>query len=132
MKSLKRRINRHFRQGKSQEGFSIVEAMVSVFILTVGLMAAASVLVSVAGSEKLSSVLTTATNLSQEKLEKVRHKSYTDVDDETEDFGGISKFPSFKRDVNVVSNLEDTMKTVEVVTTHLGGQSVTLVTLIRR
>jgi Tfp pilus assembly protein PilV len=132
MKSLRRFIKKPNLDWESQEGFSLVEAIVSVFILTVGLMAAASVLVSVAGSEKLSSVLTTATNLSQEKLEKIRHQAYTDVKSDSEDFGQIQKYPSFKRDVNVTKNADDTMKTVEVITTHLGGQSVRLVTLIRR
>jgi type IV pilus modification protein PilV len=115
-----------------EEGFSLIESVVAIFLLAVGLLSAASVLVTASKHQKISSVFTTATNLSEEMIETMRHQKYVDMAAGIEDFGEITDNITFRREVVVTPNAEDTMKTVEVTVRHLGGQAVLLQTLIAR
>ncbi len=129
MNRMRRLMKKAFRK---EEGFSLIEAMVGTALLTIGLLSAGSVLIAVAGQQKLSGVYTTATNLAEEKIEFTRHEKYLDIDDDSQDFGGINDYVSYKRDMVVTPNGDNTLKTVEVTVTHLNGQTVKLQTLIAR
>lgn len=129
MNRMRRLMQKGFRK---DEGFSLIEALVGVALLTIGLLSAGSVLIAVAGQQKLSTIYTTATNLAEDRIESLRHQTYEDIDDDSEDFGAMSEYVSFKRETVVTANAEDTLKTVEVTVTHLNGQTVKLQTLIAR
>lgn len=117
---------------KNKDGFSLVESIVATFLLTVGLLSAASVLITVAGHQKLANIFTTATNLAEEKMENLRNTNYLNIDTEDEDFGEILNNTTFSREVIVTPNAGDTLKTIEVTVVHMGGQKVVLQTLIAR
>ncbi len=126
---MRRLLKKAFRK---DEGFSLIEAMVGAALLTIGLLSAGSVLIAVAGQQKLSTVYTSATNLAEEKIEHIRNQRYVEIDGDNEDFGEMTNFVSYKRDTVVTPNGDDTLKTVEVTVVHLNGQTVKLQTLIAR
>ena len=98
-------------------GFSLIEVLLSLFILTVALLGIAGVLVlqsgGVAGGISFgvaainrSHSMTTATALAQAKAESVKQATYTDKADNLvparfpeEDYGTIPRFPTFRRSV---------------------------------
>lgn len=127
------KLRRHLRFAVTrQEGFSVVESAVAIFLLTVGLLSTATVLTTVAGNQKVSLHFTTATTLAEEKIEALRHVHYDEVETSSEDFGEITDHISFRREVMVTPNAADTLKTLEVTVRHLGGQYVDFVTMIAR
>ncbi len=117
---------------KNEEGYSLVESVIATFLLTIALLSAASVLVAVTAQQRLSEIFTTATNLGEEKIETLRNDNYLQVAFEEEDYGEIVDHISFKRRVLVTPNAGDTLKTIEVIVTHMGGQQITLQTMIAR
>lgn len=60
------------RQKGSQQGFSLVEVMVAILLLTVGLLALAKMQTSAVASNAFGYQLTQATFLAQDKLEELR------------------------------------------------------------
>lgn len=114
------------------QGNSMVEAIVGTFLLSVALMSVGSVVVSVATQQRVSDILTQATNLAGQKVEEMHHLGYQSIQTAEEDFGEIDQFISYKRVTTVVPNASDTIKTIRVSVHHLGGQQVTLDTLIAR
>ena len=66
----KRRIK--FRKKGSQEGFSLVEVLVAILLLTVGLLALAKMQTQAVASNSYGNQLTQATFLAQDKLEELR------------------------------------------------------------
>lgn len=132
MKKNIKKLIKKVRGSGCSEGFSLVEAVTAVFLLSIGLLSAGAVLISVSGHQRISQVITQETNLAQETIEALRNDDYTDLAGSTENYGEITSAIAFKREVTVTPNGDDTLKTIEVVVTHLGGQRVRLVTYIAR
>jgi prepilin-type N-terminal cleavage/methylation domain-containing protein len=61
-----------FREKGSQEGFSLVEVLVAILLLTVGLLALAKMQTQAVASNSFGNQLTQATFLAQDKLEELR------------------------------------------------------------
>jgi prepilin-type N-terminal cleavage/methylation domain-containing protein len=61
-----------FREKGSQEGFSLVEVLVAILLLTVGLLALAKMQTQAVASNAFGNQLTQATFLAQDKLEELR------------------------------------------------------------
>jgi Tfp pilus assembly protein PilV len=132
--SIKRQLRNRKRvqRRKQEDGFLIVEAVVAIFLLVVGLLAASSVLATVSMQQRVSTLITVMTNLSEEKIETLRQQSYTDLASSSENFGEIPSFIDYKREVTVVPNGDDTMKTVQVTVTYLSGLEISIDTFIAR
>lgn len=60
-----------------QKGFSLLEVMIAVFLLTVAIVGAASVTTSVIKSNSFSQTMTTATTLAKDKMEELKAATYT-------------------------------------------------------
>lgn len=114
------------------EGFSMVESVVGILLVTVGLVTTSSVLVTVAVHQKISDILTTATNIAEEELENLRNMPFSQIVTSEKDYGEITDHITFKKEVIVTPNGDDSLRTVEVTITHLGGQCVKFHTLIAR
>lgn len=90
---------------RSEYGFSLPEILVTMVVLSVGLLAMAAVTTGVMKSNVLSSRMTTATALAQEKMEEVRNQDFASLCKHagvvTEEYGSITRFPLFKRIVSI-------------------------------
>jgi type IV pilus assembly protein PilV len=90
--------------GKDDHGFSLVEILITLFVLSVGLLAICGLTSGVMRSNAFSNKLTTATTLAQEKIEELRGRGYGGLPSGaglvSEDYGTIIFHPSFKRIVD--------------------------------
>ena len=68
---------------KNNRGYSIIEAMIALCILSIGLLAIVSMQVSSSSNVRKSGDATEAINLGTERLEKLMSYSYTDLIDLT-------------------------------------------------
>ena len=63
----------------SARGFTLIEALITIFILSVGLLGMASLLYSVMGYNQYAATITTATTLAQAKIEDIKNMSYSSI-----------------------------------------------------
>ena len=109
----------------NDNGFTLVEVLVAILILTVGLLGMASLTVAIIQGNKFSSDLTTATTLAQDKMEeirRIRETGYSNVVAETK-ADCSSPYDQYRREVLVTDDSPATdMKTV-IVKTYWGGTS---------
>ena len=86
---------------KIGDGFTLIEVLVAIVILTVGLLGMASMTGVIIRGNKLSNDLTTATTLAQDKMEDIRRLGYsgTPTSDTTvtENYNSISDYAAYKR-----------------------------------
>jgi type IV pilus modification protein PilV len=117
-----------------RRGFSLVEIMIAVLVLTIGMLGATALLLSIIDSNRFSDRLSTAVTLSRDRLEEVKRLGYNNADTAagTEDYGSISNFSLYKRVTTVSSNTPAAnMKTVNVtVYWDSDAHSVTLSTIL--
>lgn len=103
-----------YAQGNDR-GFTLLELLIAITILSIGLLGMASLTVAIIKGNQLSNNLTTATTLAQDKMEDIRRQGYTGAADEMEDYGNISGYPSYKRVTTVLDDIPYSgMKTVSV------------------
>jgi len=90
---------------RNNSGFTLMEVLVAIVILTVGLLGTAALIAGIINSNKLSNRISTATILAQDKMERIRGVGYADAEDEdgTEDYNIIPNFPLYKRITGVVA-----------------------------
>lgn len=99
---------------QTSKGFTLVEVLMAMFILSVGLLGIAALTVGIAQSNRVSRDLTVATTLVQDKLEDLRKTSYLNVASEAKS-ALASPYSDFRRGVSVaVDTPEAGMKTVTV------------------
>jgi Tfp pilus assembly protein PilV len=117
---------------RNEDGFSLTEIVVSIFLVAIGLVSTASVLIAAANRQQLSQGLTAATNLCTATLESFRMKNYDEINSSTENFGQITNYPTYKREVIVTPDADDKLKVVEVRVSNGIGQHVSLETVVSR
>ncbi|MEW6615754.1 MAG: type II secretion system protein [Thermodesulfobacteriota bacterium] len=66
-------------EARSQKGFTLLEILIAITILSIGLLALAEMTVYVIKSNTFGNKVTDATVLAQDKLEELRNLSYTDA-----------------------------------------------------
>lgn len=85
----------------NHNGFTLIEVLISMVLLTVGLLGTVALLTGIMRGNTYSNRLTTATTLAQDKLEEVRRLGYSNTASsdttDTEDYNAISGFPLYKR-----------------------------------
>ena len=109
----------------NDNGFTLVEVLIAILILTVGLLGMASLTVAIIQGNKFSADLTTATTLAQDKMEEIRRIRETDYSNViTESIGDcLSPYDQYRREVLVTDDSPaPNMKTVAV-TVYWGGAS---------
>lgn len=116
----------------NEDGFTLTEIVVSTFLITIGLVSVAAVLSTAANRQNFSQGLTTATNLATSKLEEIKTVPYDLLTSGEEGFGTIENFISYKRELYVTPNGDDTLKVVKVVVTNAVGQQVAIETVVVR
>lgn len=108
-------------------GFTLMEILMAITILSFGMLATAALLVGIINGNKTSKDLTTATILAQDKIEDLREMGFARLPSSnssvTEDYGSITysndgetiNYPAFKRVTSTtVESPAAGMKTVTV------------------
>jgi len=105
---------KHVPVNRKNSGFTLVELLVAIVILSVGLLGMATLTGSIIRNNKLSNDLTTATTLAQDKLEDIRAAGYASAVSETKT-ACATPFSGYQREVTVSDNTPATgMKQVTV------------------
>ena len=100
-----------------QKGFTLLEVIIAMSILSVGLLAVCSMVHMVMNSNSKSKNLTTAVNLAQNKVDDLKITPYASIVDSTEndlDENGTAGSGIFDRAVSVTTNVAPDYKTVQV------------------
>jgi len=113
---LKSRESAKFFISQSERGFTLIEVLVAIVILSVGLLGMATLTIAIIQGNKLSNDLTTATTLAQDKMEDIRRMDYSNVTPETK-AACESPYGNYQIEVSVTNDSPATgMKTVTVTT----------------
>ena len=103
------------RRAQNQRGFTLIEIMVAVTLLSIGLLGMAGLTVGIMRGNTLSNRVTTATALAQAKMEDLKRVGYSGASAKAEDYNAISGYPLYKRDTVIdVDTPELGMKTVTI------------------
>jgi prepilin-type N-terminal cleavage/methylation domain-containing protein len=98
-------------------GFSVIEVLIALIVLSIGLMGTSKVMVSTITSNNLNRQHTRATALVQDHMERLQRGGYAALvaGTTTEDYGTIAGLPQYKRITTVVDNSPVThLRTVTV------------------
>ena len=103
------------RRAQNQRGFTLIEIMVAVTLLSIGLLGMAGLTVGIMRGNTLSNRVTTATALAQARMEDLKRVGYSGASAKAEDYNAISGYPLYKRDTVIdVDTPELGMKTVTI------------------
>ncbi len=104
---------------ENNKGFTLIEVLVAMVILSVGLLGTAALITGIISSNKLSNRISTATTCAQDKMEDIKGLGYSGMpawDTTTpEPYNSIANYSLYKRDTFTdVGNPAAGMKTVTV------------------
>jgi len=97
---------------KQNNGFTLIEIMIAVFILTVTLLAVASVTIMVIKGNSLSKRMTTATTLAKYQMETLKNTPYANI--ATTSYASVTGFPGYERKQAVTISGNQKMIVVDV------------------
>ncbi|RZB30604.1 MAG: hypothetical protein SRB1_02884 [Desulfobacteraceae bacterium Eth-SRB1] len=124
------------RLGDNNSGFTLMEVLVAMVILTVGLLGTAALITGIINSNKLSNRISAATVLAQDKMEDVKRLGYSGMPASdtttTEAYNSITNYSLYKRvTFTEVANPAAGMKKITVtVYWESDGHSVVLKTIL--
>jgi type IV pilus assembly protein PilV len=114
----------------NNSGFTLMEVLVAMLILTVGLLGMAALITGIINSNKLSNRISTATVLAQDKMEDIKRIGYSNAVSETK-ASMSSPYDNYEREVTVTPNSPSSgMKTVNVIVYWESSKSVSLQTIL--
>jgi prepilin-type N-terminal cleavage/methylation domain-containing protein len=102
---------------KTDAGFTLIEVMIGMVILTIVSLGLMSLTVSTIRGNAFSRRMTTASTLAQDQIEQVKRLGYANANTAvgTENYGSIADFPGFKRVTVIESDTPTTnVRTVTV------------------
>jgi type IV pilus modification protein PilV len=118
-----------------QKGFTLLEVLIALAILSIGLLAINAMTIMVIQSNYKSRNLTTAVNLAQNKLDDLKISAYASIIAGSEtnlNTEGVSGSGIFNRSVTVTTNATPSYKTVEVKISWIdpGSREIAMQTII--
>jgi prepilin-type N-terminal cleavage/methylation domain-containing protein len=102
---------KYYSINKRNEGFTLIEVMIAIVILTIGLLALVSVTVMVIKGNSLNRGITTATTLANQQLETLKNTSYDTIPLSTS-WSDVTNFPGYQRSLEVVEVEVGNQKTI--------------------
>ena len=117
---------------ENNKGFTLIEVLVAMVILSVGLLGTAALITGIINSNKLSNRITNATTLAQDKMEEIKRDGYSNAANEARAF---LPFPDdkYEREVTVVdASPAANMRTVTVTVYWESSKSVSLQTILAK
>ncbi|MDY6836475.1 MAG: prepilin-type N-terminal cleavage/methylation domain-containing protein [Thermodesulfobacteriota bacterium] len=116
-------------------GFTLLEILVALMVLSIGLLGVAGLTTGIMRGNLLSSRMTTATTLAQQKMETIRLQGHSGTpmtdNTSTEDYNSIANHPSYKRVTSIeVAKPAPGMKTVTVTVLWDGDAHSTLLATV--
>lgn len=84
-----------------KRGFTLIEIIISIFILSVGIVGILLAFPLGVQVESNAKMKTCASKLAQEKIEEVASLPYEDINSSLEGYGTIPGFQSYKRETNI-------------------------------
>ena len=104
---------------ENNKGFTLIEVLVAMVILSVGLLGTAALIAGIINGNKVSNRLSTATTCAQDKMEEIRRLGYSGMPTSdtttTEPYNSITNYSLYKRVIFTdVVNPAVGMKTVTV------------------
>ncbi len=101
---------------ENQKGFTLIEVLLSMLVLSIGLLTVASMQVTAIKGNSQASQITMATALIEDKLDEYKSMAYADIIDET---GTINNFTWA---TTIAANIPtNDLKTITVSVTWAGG-----------
>lgn len=90
----------------NHNGFSLIEVLIALVVLSIGLMGTSKVMFSTMANNNLNRQHTRATALVQDQMERLQRGGYAALvgGTTTEDYGTIPNHPHFKRMTTVADN----------------------------
>ena len=76
------------RRFKKSNGFSLIEVLIALVILSISLLALAGLMVTTTGNNSFGSHMTEAATFAQDKLEELRVSSWDTIDDDNDSVTG--------------------------------------------
>jgi type IV pilus assembly protein PilV len=115
----------------NNSGFTLMEVLVAMLILTVGLLGMAALITGIINSNKLSNRISTATVLAQDKMEEIKSDGYSNADNEPRNSLPYP-YDKYEREVTGldVESPAANMKTVTVTVYWESSKSVSLQTIL--
>ncbi|CAN2039896.1 type IV pilus assembly protein PilV [Candidatus Magnetomoraceae bacterium gMMP-15] len=115
-------------------GYSLIEVLITITILSLGLLGIASLTVGIIRGNKFSNELSTATSLAQHKMEKIKGLGYSGTPPAdfitTEDYNTIIDYPLYKRLTSIEADSPDKgMKTI-IITVYWDKHSIKFQTIL--
>ncbi|RPH95058.1 hypothetical protein EHM69_05550 [candidate division KSB1 bacterium] len=89
---------------KSQSGFSMLEILITTFLVTMGLLVVMTSFVAIAKSNRYSERMDIATTLAKLELESIRNQSYALIQSETGSYSEYPDHPDYRHET-VVNDL---------------------------
>ena len=104
---------------KARQGFTLIEVLIAIVILSVGLLGMAALTVGIIHGNAFSKNLSTATTCAQDKMEDLRRLGYSGTSATTvtvtEAYNSITDYAVYKREtLTTVGSPEPRMKTITV------------------
>ena len=124
---------------ENNKGFSLIEILVAMVILSVGLLGTAALITGIVKGNRVSNMISTATTCAQDEMEETRRLGYSGMPASdtttTEPYNSITNYSLYKRDTftDVVNPAPGApgMKTVTVtVYWNLDNSSIELKTIL--
>jgi len=89
------------RRRKTQSGLSMLEVLVTMFLVMMGLLVVMSSFVAIAKSGRYSERMDVATTLAQREMERVRNLPWANIHSEAGAYNEYSDHPDYRHEITV-------------------------------
>jgi Tfp pilus assembly protein PilV len=99
---------------RMQRGMSMMEILVTTFVVVMGLLVVMTSFVAIARSNRYSERMDTANTLIRTEMEKVKNKTYAAIVTETGVYGEYAEYPDFRHETIVVDRTSVKQINIEI------------------